>query len=141
MSTKKQMIITDSKNKYVKVGDIFSVELYNPAKITIGGPEGTVGNDVVDSKGGDGTDEPTAKPTIKPKPSKTPKSKQLSLRELIMQMQNNMNTMQNNISKIQDNMKEMEDKFDKRFNTLESRMGKMEEKIDDIVKLNDLKTK
>ncbi|MDR0341005.1 MAG: hypothetical protein LBH55_01895 [Mycoplasmataceae bacterium] len=127
MSTKKQMIITDSKNKYVKVGDIFSVELYNPAKITIGGPEGATGNDVVDSKGGDGTDEPTTKPTIKPKPSKTPKSKQLSLRELIMQMQNN--------------MKEMEDKFDKRFNTLESRMGKMEEKIDDIVKLNDLKTK
>ncbi|MDR0341157.1 MAG: hypothetical protein LBH55_02690 [Mycoplasmataceae bacterium] len=104
------MIITDSKNKYVKVGDIFSVELYNPAKITIGGPEGATGNDVVDSKGREGTDEPTTKP------SKRSMVKQPSLRELIMQMQND-------ISKIQDNMR------------------KMDEKIDDIVKMNNLKTK
>ncbi|MDR0341156.1 MAG: hypothetical protein LBH55_02685 [Mycoplasmataceae bacterium] len=117
MSTKKQMIITDSKNKYVKVGDIFSVELYNPTKISIGGLEGATGNDIIDSKGGDGTDEPTIKP------SKRSKVKQPSLRELIMQMQSNMNTMQDNIGKIQDNMK------------------KMDEKIDDIVKMNNLKTK
>ncbi|MDR0340786.1 MAG: hypothetical protein LBH55_00740 [Mycoplasmataceae bacterium] len=121
MSVQKEVTIVKTENEYVKVGDTFIVEMVKH--------EGGSGG-----KGGE------------PK-QKKPKTKLPSLRELIMQMQININNIQtevkemkqdfnNKIDNIQAEMKEMKKDFNEKIDNINTKI----EKIDNVIKLNGLKT-
>ncbi|MDR0341089.1 MAG: CCDC90 family protein [Mycoplasmataceae bacterium] len=111
MPMRREVTIVKTENEYVKVGDTFIVEM--------GKHEGGNGG-----KGGE------------PK-QKKPKTKLPSLRELIMQIQTEVKEMKqdfnNKIDNIQTEMREMKQEFNEKINNINT-------KIDNVIKLNGLKT-